>query len=653
MAHSFAQSPSLQCPQCGAAFDPEIWLIIDAAERPELLARAADGSIHAVACPNGHAGEVDAPLLLYRPGETPPLVFSPAQQTTAEQDREIAGGIGGPTAPIAGRRLAGRVAGRLRRRAAPIAAGAAARRHAAALQEALAEAIPPGVQQVLAEIAAMLEAEGVALESPEDLERALESRPELRARLAAALGEAAGDGEGPPEEAPDEMALPPAAARLLSTLQQFIETPNWVDSYRFLTAHPELLSDDADGLLSALLDGATADENENAVRIFGEHRELLRRSRAADAAAAFAEKLGMTAEQLAERASAAEAMESIPPATRRALAEVMAALAAEGVSVNSPDELQAALAARPELQAKLDAALGGGQGGPDVPPEYRDDLQRANTAEQRYRATGDRAALDEAAAAWQRILTHPGFPAAPERFQLAALNDAGGVFLRRYWAGGRLADLDRALALWQDAVGRTPADSPDRASIQNNLGNGLRARYARTGRVEDLDAAIAAYEDAVGRTPADSPDRASLSEQPGQRAARPLRADGAGRRPGRGHRRLRGRRGPHPGRLPRPGVAILNNLGNGLRARYARTGRVEDLDAAIAAYEDAVSRTPADSPDRASLSEQPGHRAARPLRADGAGRRPGRGHRRLRGRRRPHPGRLPRPGVVQNNLGTG
>jgi hypothetical protein len=49
-----------------------------------------DGSIHAVACPNGHAFVLDAPLLLFRPGELPPLVFSPPQQTTAEQEPDIA-----------------------------------------------------------------------------------------------------------------------------------------------------------------------------------------------------------------------------------------------------------------------------------------------------------------------------------------------------------------------------------------------------------------------------------------------------------------------------------------------------------------------------------------------------------------------------------
>lgn len=85
MTHSYAERPTLTCPQCGASFTPELWLIIDAAERPDLLARVREGSIHAVACSNGHAAEVDTPLLLYRAGEGRPLLFSPAQRTTAEK----------------------------------------------------------------------------------------------------------------------------------------------------------------------------------------------------------------------------------------------------------------------------------------------------------------------------------------------------------------------------------------------------------------------------------------------------------------------------------------------------------------------------------------------------------------------------------------
>ena len=45
----------------------------------------------------------------------------------------------------------------------------------------------------------------------------------------------------------------------------------------------------------------------------------------------------------------------------------------------------------------------------------------------------------------------------------------------------------------------------------------------------------------------------------------------------------------------------LSNLGNGLRVRYARGGALADLEAAIAAYRQAVEATSADSPDRPAI----------------------------------------------------
>ncbi|MCS6846804.1 MAG: tetratricopeptide repeat protein, partial [Anaerolineae bacterium] len=162
------------------------------------------------------------------------------------------------------------------------------------------------------------------------------------------------------------------------------------------------------------------------------------------------------------------------------------------------------------------------------------------------------AALDEAVANWERILGHPDFPAADPGFRLAAMNDAGGAFLRRYWARGQMADLERALALWQQAVALAPPDAPDRAALLNNLANGLRDRYARTGALPDLEAAIEASQQAVALTPPDAPDRAGY----------------------------------------------LNNLANGLRARYARTGALPDLEAAIAHWQQAVALTPPGAPDR-------------------------------------------------------
>ncbi len=42
----------------------------------------------------------------------------------------------------------------------------------------------------------------------------------------------------------------------------------------------------------------------------------------------------------------------------------------------------------------------------------------------------------------------------------------------------------------------------------------------------------------------------------------------------------------------------LNNLGAGLSDRYARSGRLEDLEEAIRVYQQAVDTTPPDSPNR-------------------------------------------------------
>ena len=97
MPTSFQQTLSLTCPRCGQSFEAAIWLIVDAAERPDLLEKIQAGTLHQVVCPHCQfQGEVDASLLLYNPplpegeGLGVRLLFSPAQGTTAEQDQEQA-----------------------------------------------------------------------------------------------------------------------------------------------------------------------------------------------------------------------------------------------------------------------------------------------------------------------------------------------------------------------------------------------------------------------------------------------------------------------------------------------------------------------------------------------------------------------------------
>ncbi|MCS7055383.1 MAG: CpXC domain-containing protein [Thermoflexales bacterium] len=51
MSHSHAQSTQLTCPHCNRPFDAEIWLIVDAAERPDLFDKVKQGKLYDLTCP--------------------------------------------------------------------------------------------------------------------------------------------------------------------------------------------------------------------------------------------------------------------------------------------------------------------------------------------------------------------------------------------------------------------------------------------------------------------------------------------------------------------------------------------------------------------------------------------------------------------------
>jgi len=92
MPNTFSQTISLTCPQCGQPFDAEIFLIVDASERPDLLKKIKNGTLHHLTCPHcqHELGNADAPLLFFRPDAELPILYSPAQQTTQDQDEAVA-----------------------------------------------------------------------------------------------------------------------------------------------------------------------------------------------------------------------------------------------------------------------------------------------------------------------------------------------------------------------------------------------------------------------------------------------------------------------------------------------------------------------------------------------------------------------------------
>jgi len=89
MSNSFAADASLICPQCQQPFTTDLWLIIDAQERPDLRERAREGTLHDLPCPHcTHVETLDAPLLVFQPTQTPPLIFFPANDASTQQNQQ-------------------------------------------------------------------------------------------------------------------------------------------------------------------------------------------------------------------------------------------------------------------------------------------------------------------------------------------------------------------------------------------------------------------------------------------------------------------------------------------------------------------------------------------------------------------------------------
>jgi tetratricopeptide (TPR) repeat protein len=204
--------------------------------------------------------------------------------------------------------------------------------------------------------------------------------------------------------------------------------------------------------------------------------------------------------------------------------------------------------------------------------------------------------LDAAASAWDQLTAHPDWPSLPRSERLAAFDDAGVAFAARYRASGQMADLERAITIYEAALAEVPSTEPDHPVLLTSLANRLRERYARHGTREDLERIVTLSEAAVAETPPGAP----------QRAARLSNAGGALRArfvvEGHLHDLERAIDAFQQARDSDPAIAADratydNNLAVALSDRYEHTGRVDDLDAAVAASERAVQASPPGSPD--------------------------------------------------------
>ncbi|MBI4671712.1 MAG: hypothetical protein HY741_08610, partial [Chloroflexi bacterium] len=237
MSLSFSQTASLTCTQCKSPFHAEIWLIVDAGERPDLAARCHDGSIHVVACPNGHRIMPLAPLL-YHDRAKQQLFLGYPQGMSEQQVQET------------GAQLVQQLRGQLL-----ILPGS---KYLDAPQAIPIELVPAAMDDKLDEVMAELQQQAAQLEQ-------LQKHPAVAAALRVlqehrALGE---------------------------TIQEWMNLDAWHDSKQFLETHPELLTDNADLVLAAMLDLARAQDDADAQEDLDVHHEIVRAARANGIDAAF------------------------------------------------------------------------------------------------------------------------------------------------------------------------------------------------------------------------------------------------------------------------------------------------------------------------------------------------------------------------------
>jgi hypothetical protein len=88
---SFPRYLPTRCVKCGQSYTAELYLIVDTSERPDLIERIKANILHCAICP--HCGVVmkfGMPLLVYRPGQPVPVIYSPAVEANAAQREEHA-----------------------------------------------------------------------------------------------------------------------------------------------------------------------------------------------------------------------------------------------------------------------------------------------------------------------------------------------------------------------------------------------------------------------------------------------------------------------------------------------------------------------------------------------------------------------------------
>jgi len=457
MPHSIAQNAPLTCPACNRDFQAEIWLIIDGEERPDLLQRARDGTLHTLTCP--HCGQVlgqaDAPLLIYRPAGDPVLIFSPARGTSQAQDQEHAVGL----------------LGMLRESLDDAWEDAWLEEMATVPRDLLALALSEDPEALLQQMAAQAAAELERLQQEDpDAYRALQEAAEQVTREDVEARERMG------EEVKDPLQVLEEAGELGEHLLALLNEGSLENGRGVIKRYPDLLTEETEELIQRLLQVDNRAQVRGLVQAW---QGLLRRCREVGIEKAFEER-------------AAEGSGTDVPSELMPLIE-------ELIRLNRPQDMQRRIALCQEILSRIDR-----QENPDLWGVIQ--VEMANSLADRIR--GDRAEnIEQAIRHFRNALEVFRPETLPDNARRTARLLGDLYYQQKAWSAAREAYEQAAAAANQLHLSAASRESMRHLASEN------AAMYARLVhaclQVDDPDAALAHIFAAKGRALADA-----LSAQP-------------------------------------------------------------------------------------------------------------------------------------------
>ena len=97
--------------------------------------------------------------------------------------------------------------------------------------------------------------------------------------------------ESNPKPEDEALNLPESVEQILAALEKFLRAQTWTEYQQVLEAHPELLSEEADGVIQQRIAEMRQQGNEEAARVFTQSYELIARCREVGMLSAIIEEL--------------------------------------------------------------------------------------------------------------------------------------------------------------------------------------------------------------------------------------------------------------------------------------------------------------------------------------------------------------------------